>query len=116
MSTVIVKAKLLEVVKTNPVIAVNVLARRCNRSGNTYNSFTMQFKLSDGTLVTAATGFEAYGYERMYLQRAKEVLKQMGLDVDVDFYAAIDGPRKDMHQRKHYVDDIKSGYYVEYTA
>ena len=83
--------------------------------GSTYSSFVLDLKLSDGTNVCLARGFSQYGYDRAYIERAENVLKLINPDLKIDFWACHDVKVKDMFNIKHYLDDIKSGFYLDIT-
>ncbi len=63
------------------ILAVNVTGREWfdKTYGNSYNDFTIEFALKNGTQVQAIYGVMCYGYGEYYMQRARCVLKLLGL-------------------------------------
>ena len=63
------------------ILAVNVTGREWfdKINGNSYNDFTIELALKNGIQVQAIYGVMCYGYGEYYMQRARCVLKLLGL-------------------------------------
>lgn len=68
-------------IKPGDVIAINIVGREWfdKINGNSYNDFTIELALEDGTQIQAIYGVMCYGYGEYYMQRARTVLKLLGL-------------------------------------
>ena len=68
-------------IKPCDVVAVNITGREWydKINGNSYNDFTIELALKNGTQVQAIYGVMCYGYGEYYMQRARCVLKLLGL-------------------------------------
>lgn len=63
------------------IIAINITGREWfdKINGNSYNDFTIELALKNGTQVQAIYGVMCYGYGDYYMQRARCTLKLLGL-------------------------------------
>lgn len=95
------------------VAAACVIAKTCTRSGSTYNSYVLQVKCDNGNVYNLAYGFMEYGYGRAYLDRAYKVLGLIDNKLRIDFDCEKYGKVSDMITSKHYIDDIKLGYFKD---
>lgn len=68
-------------IKPCDIIAINITGREWydKINGNSYNDFTIEFALKNGTQVQAIYGVMCYGYGDYYMQRARCTLKLLGL-------------------------------------
>ena len=68
-------------IKPCDILAVNVIGREWfdKINGNSYNDFTIELALKDGTQVQAVYGVMCYGHGDYYMQRARCTLKLLGL-------------------------------------
>jgi len=68
-------------IKPSDIIAINITGREWfdKINGNSYNDFTIELALKDGTQVQAIYGVMCYGYGEYYMQRARCTLKLLGL-------------------------------------
>ena len=68
-------------IKPSDIIAINITGREWFDKiyGNSYNDFTIELALKDGTQVQAIYGVVCYGYGEYYMQRARCALKLLGL-------------------------------------
>lgn len=68
-------------ISPSDILAINVIGRDWfdKINGNSYNDFTIELALKDGTQVQAIYGVMCYGYGDYYMQRARGTLKLLGL-------------------------------------
>lgn len=68
-------------IKPSDIIAINITGREWfdKINGNSYNDFTIELALKNGTQVQAIYGVMCYGYGEYYMQRARCTLKLLGL-------------------------------------
>lgn len=68
-------------IKPSDIVAINVTGREWfdKINGNSYNDFNIEFALKSGNKSQCIYGVFAYGYGDYYMQRARVVLKLLGL-------------------------------------